>query len=379
MGTSMNSTRGYLRAPAGGARQHAQILRPDALPRALFVADILALGFRHVARDEFEGSSRPELLERCGTPVLVRCDREADEVEAYLDVGVGAVAFVDGGYGHVRVEVAASTRAAATAAAARLRDQLKTDTLAREGISVAFWMRGQSGGDVRHREIDAPAFAAISSNYPVQVRSALNNLMITNAPDRGRLILWRGEPGTGKTHALRALARSWRSWCSAHFIMDPEELLGRGGAYLLDVLTLDDDVNAGQRWRLLILEDAGELIAAQAPTVTGQALSVLLNVADGLLGQGTRTLILITTNEPLRRIHSAARRAGRCLADIEFSAFPAAEANAWLAGQGIAKRVDRPTSLAELFGHASGNADLVADADSVGFGFARALSTVRDE
>jgi hypothetical protein len=34
----------------------------------------------------------------------------------------------------------------------------------------------------------------------------------------------------------------------AHFIMDPDELLGRGGAYILDVLTWEDDEE--DRWRL---------------------------------------------------------------------------------------------------------------------------------
>ena len=170
-------------------------------------------------------------------------------------------------------------------------------------------------------------------------------------PERGRLILWRGEPGTGKSHALRALVRAWAPWCSAHFIMDPEELLGRGGAYMLDVLTWDGD--DADRWRLLILEDAGELIAADARAITGDALSRLLNVTDGLLGQGTRTMLLITTNEPVGRLHPATRRPGRCLADIEFTPLTRAEANAWLAARGRERRVDRPTTLAELFAETS--------------------------
>src|ERR1700761_163901 len=106
--------------------------------------------------------------------------------------------------------------------------------------------------------------------------------------------------------------------------MDPPELLGRGGPYILDLLTWEDDDE--DKWRLLILEDAGELIASDARETTGQALSRLLNVAGGLLGQGTRPLLLITTNEPVRRLHPTTRRPGRCLADIEFTALSTAEA-----------------------------------------------------
>jgi hypothetical protein len=104
---------------------------------------------------------------------------------------------------------------------------------------------------------------------------------------------------------------------------------------MLDVLTWDDeDEDDEDRWRLLILEDAGELIA-----VTGQALSRLLNVAHGLLGQGTRTLLLITSNEPVKPLHPAARRPGRCLVDIEFTPALDRRANAWLAARGHEREV----------------------------------------
>jgi Domain of unknown function (DUF5925)/ATPase family associated with various cellular activities (AAA) len=282
----------------------------------------------------------------------------------------GEIALLDAGYGHIRVEVAADTLEAATRVAAALRAALATERPAPERVSISFWMRGEWGGDVRDREIDAATFAEIAVNYPARVRAALEQLIACRAPERGRLILWRGEPGTGKSHALRALVRAWTPWCSAHFIMDPEELLGHGGAYMLDVLTWDGADE--DRWRLLILEDAGELITADARAMTGRALSRLLNVTDGLLGQGTRTMLLITTNEPVGRLHPATRRPGRCLADIEFTPMPRDEANAWLAARGHSRRVDGATALAELFGEV-GDGPVEADAGPSAFGFARAL------
>jgi hypothetical protein len=370
MDTTMNITHTDLRPRAAEARP-AHPARPDALPRALFVAELLASRLPHVAWDAFRGAPTPARLAGLAAPVLIRSDAGHDELEAFVRLRGGGIALVDAGHGHVRIEAAGKTSAEAECAAATLRRGLESPRPVRERVSIAFWMRGEWGGEVRHREIEAKRFDDIAENYSAPVRRSLERLLALRAPDGGRLILWRGEPGTGKSHALRALVRAWAPWCSAHFIMDPDELLGHGGAYMLDVLTCDAEDES--RWRLLILEDASELIAADARAVAGQALSRLLNVADGLLGQGTRTLLLITTNEPVRRLHPAARRPGRCLADIEFTALSVVEANAWLASHGHGHRVDQPTVLAELFGRA-GDGPLSAETEAPVFGFARALS-----
>jgi hypothetical protein len=370
MDTTMNITNTDLRSAPGGARREPQPIRPDLLPRALFFAELLARRLPHVARDRFPGASAPSRLCALGTPVLVRSDPAGNEVEAFLRRRGGEIALVDAGHGHVWVEAAGETREAASRLAAQLREALASDAPIPTRVSIAFWMRSDSGGDVRHRDIAAETFAEIAENYSAPVRAALERLISTRAPERGRLILWRGEPGTGKSHALRALVRAWTPWCSAHFIMDPEELLGHGGAYMLDVLTWDDADE--DQWRLLILEDAGELITADARATGGRALSRLLNVTDGLLGQGTRTMLLITTNEPVGRLHPATRRPGRCLADIEFTPLATAEANAWLAARGFERRVERPTPLAELFG-AGGDGPVEAESGATAFGFARAL------
>jgi hypothetical protein len=370
MGTTMNSTKSNTRLASRSATRVNSAFSEE-LPRGLFADELLARRCSHVARDDFRGVAAPDKLALLGEPVLVRSDRAGDEVEALLQLPGDMLALIDAGYARVSIEVAGTSRAAVEAATRTLRAALAASAPEDDSVSVGFWMLGRRGGDVRHREIEAPLFETIAANYAAAVRDALGRLLAACAPDRGRLILWRGQPGTGKSHALRALVRSWAPWCSAHFILDPEELFGRGGAYMLDVLTWDGD--AEDRWRLVILEDAGELIAADARAVAGQALSRLLNVSDGLLGQGTRTLLLITTNEPVGRLHPAARRPGRCLADIEFTALSVSEANDWLQARGSAHRVGAPTPLAALFG-CEGDASLEAASPPHGFGFARALT-----
>jgi hypothetical protein len=114
----------------------------------------------------------------------------------------------------------------------------------------------------------------------------------------------------------------------------------------------DSDGHRRRRWRLLVLEDCDELIHGDAKKGAGQALSRLLNLTDGMVGQGLDVLICLTTNEDVHRLHPAVTRPGRCLAQVHVGRFPRDEARSWLGRpDGVAVDGVGPdgATLAELY------------------------------
>lgn len=257
---------------------------------------------------------------------------------------------------HVRsthVEVLAATDALAAEVLAEITARSQREP-AETDLTVSF----VSHYDETDQTLSAEAWTTAARNYPPAVRDALGRLIAVERPaEAGKLVLWHGPPGTGKTSAARTLMREWAPWCATSYVTDPEVLF-QDPEYLLRVVTAPPDRMSGptldragnheSTWRLVVIEDSDEFLRSTARAQVGAALGRLLNVTDGILGQGVNAVILITTNEELARLHPALTRPGRCLAQVAFAPFSPHEAAEWRGDDGAAPA--HPLTLADLYG-----------------------------
>lgn len=168
---------------------------------------------------------------------------------------------------------------------------------------------------------------------------------ILKGPKPGTVIL-RGPPGTGKTTYLRhltaAVARTHRVF-----------VLAAGDFEMLTSPKLvnfwaDEGRFHGSRQKIVVLEDAEELLAERGVGDRG-AVASLLNVADGLLADFLKVKLVCTVNCALDRLDPAVTRSGRLLACREFARMPRERAQRIADVHGLSLQPQPDWSLAEVF------------------------------
>jgi hypothetical protein len=156
----------------------------------------------------------------------------------------------------------------------------------------------------------------VETNYsPDTVRAFFHIAKdIASSDPCGRMSIFSGSPGTGKTHLVRSLTHA----VQARFIMvSTSTLRALSGPELVNVLISERD---GEDWPIvLVIEDADECLTSRGADNMA-SLSALLNLSDGMLGSCLNLYIVATTNAMTTELDEAVCRPGRLCRHVHVDA-----------------------------------------------------------
>jgi hypothetical protein len=161
-----------------------------------------------------------------------------------------------------------------------------------------------------------------------------------NAPQDKGIILFHGDPGTGKTSYIKYLTR---------LITDKEILfippaMAESLSEPSIIPFLMEHKNS-----ILIVEDAERVIADREGNGSSVGVSNILNLTDGILGDCLNIQVIATFNMKREKIDQALLRKGRLIAEHKFEKLSVDETNRLLEHLNKEKRVDKGMTLADIY------------------------------
>lgn len=133
----------------------------------------------------------------------------------------------------------------------------------------------------------------------------------------GRIVIMEGEPGTGKTHLIRALLTEIPD--AMFVLIDPEMVASLAGPELLPLLTTYKNSYAMSGPIVLVLEDADRCLVTRG-TQNINSIQSILNLGDGILGSLLDLRIVATTNAKKLEMEAALLRPGRLSKQLDVGA-----------------------------------------------------------
>lgn len=154
------------------------------------------------------------------------------------------------------------------------------------------------------------------------------------------LVILHGAFGTGKSSYIKHLINKHPD---KKFVFVPSMSIRNLGseAFGSFLTTLNEHI--------IILEDCENAIRDRKGMGDASAVSLLLNMTDGILGDDLNMKFICTFNDDMKTIDSALLRKGRCISKYEFTELSKEKAQALLKERGIEALVDKPLTLADVF------------------------------
>lgn len=200
-------------------------------------------------------------------------------------------------------------------------------------------------------------------NYNDDFENFFNVLVNKLNEKKPGLYLFHGEPGTGKSSAIRHLLTQVKR----SFIFIPPQMISQlSTPEFADIIT---DTNKGS---VLILEDAEKALMKRESEdgfSNSTLVSSVLNLTDGLYADLSNIAIIATYNCDRNLIDSALLRKGRMKAEYKFNKLKKHKAQKLMHKLGHTIEVVEDMSLADIFNYEEqySNVDRVSEAKHIGF------------
>jgi hypothetical protein len=165
-------------------------------------------------------------------------------------------------------------------------------------------------GGVEAHSLGYAAHPISMENYDPKIHPQIQNVIrdLNSSVPSGRLALFEGPPGSGKTFLIRGLVSEVKK---ATFIFIPPAMIpSLGDPSLVGTLTNLSSNNGGGGPVILICEDADSILTKRAAD-NMSAVSSLLNLTSGLMGDLLDIRVVATTNAKKTEIDEALVRSGR--------------------------------------------------------------------
>lgn len=174
------------------------------------------------------------------------------------------------------------------------------------------------GGRLALNSIGNAGIPLVRHNYTPAVMESFDFVVkdLNSSHPSGRIAILEGEPGTGKTHMVRALLLDVPD--AMFILVSPDMVTALAGPELLPLL-LSHKHSYSTGPIVLILEDADRcLVTRQGDNMN--SIQSLLNLGDGIMGSMLDLRIIATTNAKKLDMEAAILRPGRLSKRLEVGA-----------------------------------------------------------
>jgi hypothetical protein len=208
--------------------------------------------------------------------------------------------------------------------------------------SIGLILKDEMGLTIRDFHISAGKTFDVKKNYNDDFydvnKKIIKDLSVKN--NKG-LVLLHGKPGTGKTTYIKHLCEKLDK--QIIFVPPMMSLALADPGFVPFLMKYPNSI--------LIIEDAENIVKDRTLHSNGDAISNILNITDGILGECLNIQIVATFNTDRTQIDEALTRKGRLLAEYKFDELELKKTNNLLKSLGNKEKVYKPLSLADIYNY----------------------------